>query len=141
MRLWLGIGLLFGAAFLVVRAFEFAGLNVRWDSNAYGSVVWLLLSGVALRTMAIALPIVGGIALTIPGVGSRLATLATIATASEGGGDPSVVGRLGALRYGTAMFYDHAVLGVGPGNFIARAAEYQRADGFLFDRPKPVELP
>ena len=42
-RLWLGISLLFGLAFLVVRAFEFAGLNVRWDSNAYGSVVWLLL--------------------------------------------------------------------------------------------------
>lgn len=42
-RLWLGISLLFGTAFLVVRAFEFAGLNVRWDSNAYGSVVWMLL--------------------------------------------------------------------------------------------------
>ena len=42
-RLWLGISLLFGLAFLVVRAFEFAGLNVRWDSNAYGSAVWLLL--------------------------------------------------------------------------------------------------
>ncbi len=42
-RVWLGISLLFGLAFLVVRAFEFAGLNVRWDSNAYGSVVWLLL--------------------------------------------------------------------------------------------------
>jgi heme/copper-type cytochrome/quinol oxidase subunit 3 len=42
-RLWLGISLLFATAFLVVRVFEFAGLNVRWDSNAYGSVVWLLL--------------------------------------------------------------------------------------------------
>ena len=42
-RLWLGIGLLFAGAFLVVRGFEFAALNVRWDSNAYGSVVWLLL--------------------------------------------------------------------------------------------------
>jgi heme/copper-type cytochrome/quinol oxidase subunit 3 len=42
-RLWLGISLLFGTAFLVVRAFEFSGLNVRWDSNAYGSVVWMLL--------------------------------------------------------------------------------------------------
>jgi heme/copper-type cytochrome/quinol oxidase subunit 3 len=42
-RLWLGIGLVFALAFLVVRCFEFAGLNVRWDSNAYGSVVWLLM--------------------------------------------------------------------------------------------------
>lgn len=28
---------------LIVRAFEFAALNVSWDTNAYGSVVWLLL--------------------------------------------------------------------------------------------------
>ncbi|MFL6694481.1 MAG: cytochrome c oxidase subunit 3 [Ramlibacter sp.] len=42
-RIWLCAGLLLGLAFLVVRCFEFAGLNVRWDSNAYGSVVWILL--------------------------------------------------------------------------------------------------
>jgi heme/copper-type cytochrome/quinol oxidase subunit 3 len=28
---------------LVLRAFEFPALNVSWDSNAYGSAVWLLL--------------------------------------------------------------------------------------------------
>lgn len=42
-RVWLWLGILFGVAFLVVRAYEFAGLNVRWDSSAYGSVVWMLL--------------------------------------------------------------------------------------------------
>lgn len=42
-RLWLGVGCLFGVALLAVRVFEFAALNVRWDSNAYGSVVWVLL--------------------------------------------------------------------------------------------------
>jgi heme/copper-type cytochrome/quinol oxidase subunit 3 len=30
-------------AFLIVRIFEFRSLNVTWDFNAYGSVVWLLL--------------------------------------------------------------------------------------------------
>ena len=35
--------LAFALAFLVVRGFEFAALNVRWDANAYGSIVWLLL--------------------------------------------------------------------------------------------------
>jgi len=34
---------LFGVAPLVVRVYEFAALNVWWDSNAYGSIVWLLL--------------------------------------------------------------------------------------------------
>jgi heme/copper-type cytochrome/quinol oxidase subunit 3 len=43
MRLWMVIADLFGAAFLVGRGFEFAHLNVRWDTNAYGSMIWLLL--------------------------------------------------------------------------------------------------
>ena len=33
----------FGIVPLIVRAFEFPNLNVRWDSDAYGSVVWFLL--------------------------------------------------------------------------------------------------
>jgi heme/copper-type cytochrome/quinol oxidase subunit 3 len=28
---------------LVLRGFEFAALNTRWDSHAYGSVVWVLI--------------------------------------------------------------------------------------------------
>jgi cytochrome c oxidase subunit III len=42
-RLWMVVAIAFGLAFNVVRIFEFAALNVRWDTNAYGSVVWLLL--------------------------------------------------------------------------------------------------
>lgn len=42
-RIWLCVGLLFGAAFLAVRVMEFATLNVRWDSNAYGTIVWTLM--------------------------------------------------------------------------------------------------
>jgi heme/copper-type cytochrome/quinol oxidase subunit 3 len=33
----------FASAFLVVRVFEFGALGCRWDSNAYGSIVWTLL--------------------------------------------------------------------------------------------------
>jgi len=43
-RLWLAVCLVFAAAFLVVRIFEYGALNCRWDTNAYGSVVWVLLS-------------------------------------------------------------------------------------------------
>ena len=28
---------------LIVRIFEFKGMNIYWDTNAYGSIVWLLL--------------------------------------------------------------------------------------------------
>ncbi|MGN6234024.1 MAG: cytochrome c oxidase subunit 3 [Trinickia sp.] len=42
-RAWLVVCLLFAIAFLVVRTFEFASLNVTWYANAYGSIVWFLL--------------------------------------------------------------------------------------------------
>ncbi len=42
-RIWLVVCLSFAVAFLVVRAVEFAALNVTWYANAYGSIVWFLL--------------------------------------------------------------------------------------------------
>ncbi|HTM26551.1 MAG TPA: cytochrome c oxidase subunit 3 [Vicinamibacterales bacterium] len=42
-KLWLAVCLLFAVGFNVVRFLEFGALNVRWDANAYGSVVWVLL--------------------------------------------------------------------------------------------------
>jgi heme/copper-type cytochrome/quinol oxidase subunit 3 len=42
-RLWLCVSLVFAFAFVIVRIFEFGALNVWWDSNAYGSIVWALL--------------------------------------------------------------------------------------------------
>jgi cytochrome c oxidase subunit I+III len=46
-RTWSQIGLIIGivcgVAAIVLRSFEFAAVYFRWDSNAYGSVVWFLL--------------------------------------------------------------------------------------------------
>jgi len=42
-RIWMVVCLAFAVAFNVVRVFEFAHLNVMWDHDAYGSIVWLLL--------------------------------------------------------------------------------------------------
>jgi heme/copper-type cytochrome/quinol oxidase subunit 3 len=42
-RLWMVVCLLFSLVFLGVRALEFTTLNTRWDSDAYGSVVWMLM--------------------------------------------------------------------------------------------------
>jgi cytochrome c oxidase subunit III len=61
-RIWLVASVLFGLAFTVVRAFEFATLNVRWDSSAYGSVVWLLLG---LHTTHILTDLLDTIVLTV----------------------------------------------------------------------------
>jgi cytochrome c oxidase subunit 3 len=42
-RIGLVLCLAFSLAFLGVRTLEFTTLNCRWDSSAYGSIVWLLL--------------------------------------------------------------------------------------------------
>ena len=42
-RLWMLVAIAVGVVFCVLRIFEFRSLNVGWDSNAYGSMVWLLL--------------------------------------------------------------------------------------------------
>jgi cytochrome c oxidase subunit III len=42
MRTALVVATLMSLACTVLRGFEFAALNTRWDSHAYGSVVWVL---------------------------------------------------------------------------------------------------
>ena len=43
-RLWIVVSMAFALLILVVRAFEFPALNTRWDSQAYGSVLWMLMA-------------------------------------------------------------------------------------------------
>ena len=42
-RRGLAVCLAMSAAFLILRIFEFGALNLRWDANAYGSIIWTLL--------------------------------------------------------------------------------------------------
>jgi heme/copper-type cytochrome/quinol oxidase subunit 3 len=42
-KLWLVVCLALALLFLGVRALEFGALNVRWDTDAYGSIVWMLM--------------------------------------------------------------------------------------------------
>jgi cytochrome c oxidase subunit III len=42
-RIGLLVCLAYGFAFSAIRAFEFPALHCRWDTNAYGSAVWMLL--------------------------------------------------------------------------------------------------
>jgi heme/copper-type cytochrome/quinol oxidase subunit 3 len=43
-RVWMVVCLLFSLVFLGIRVLEFTSLNTRWDSQAYGSVVWMLMA-------------------------------------------------------------------------------------------------
>jgi cytochrome c oxidase subunit I+III len=42
-RLWMFVCMVLALAFNIVRFLEFGALNVRWDTNAYGSITWVLL--------------------------------------------------------------------------------------------------
>jgi heme/copper-type cytochrome/quinol oxidase subunit 3 len=42
-RLWMIVCLMFGVGFNAIRVYEFRHLNVMWDHDAYGSIVWVLL--------------------------------------------------------------------------------------------------
>jgi cytochrome c oxidase subunit III len=42
-RRWVALSVVAAVMFCVTRAFEFTALNVWWDTNAYGSIVWMLL--------------------------------------------------------------------------------------------------
>ncbi len=50
-----------GLAILALRAFEFGTLHVRWDQNAYGSILWALLG---LHTAHILTDVIDTIVLT-----------------------------------------------------------------------------
>ncbi|WP_124076864.1 cytochrome c oxidase subunit 3 [Burkholderia gladioli] len=43
-RGWLLASTVFALAALVLRGFEFGALRVDWNTNAYGSVIWLLMA-------------------------------------------------------------------------------------------------
>ena len=60
-RALLPICLVFGIGFVVVRAFEFGSLGVRWDTNAYGSIVWFIM---ALHTVHLVTDVVDSTVLT-----------------------------------------------------------------------------
>jgi cytochrome c oxidase subunit III len=42
-QFWLIVMTVIGIVALVIRAWEFANLNVQWDTNAYGSITWFVL--------------------------------------------------------------------------------------------------
>ena len=43
-QFWMVVCMLVSVAFLAVRVLEFGALNTRWDTDAYGSVVWMLMA-------------------------------------------------------------------------------------------------
>ena len=53
---------LFGIAFVSIRFFEFKALNVYWDTNAYGSIVWTI---IVIHTFHLVSEVVETIVITV----------------------------------------------------------------------------
>jgi cytochrome c oxidase subunit 3 len=61
-RLWIVVCVVFAAAVQVTRAFEFTALNTHWSQNAYGSIVFAILT---LHTVHLATDFVDTIVLAV----------------------------------------------------------------------------
>jgi heme/copper-type cytochrome/quinol oxidase subunit 3 len=61
-RRWLNVTIVFGLAAIALRVFEYTALNVRWDTNAYGSILWVILS---LHTMHLVTDVVDSVVLAV----------------------------------------------------------------------------
>jgi O-antigen ligase len=94
-------------------------------------LAWLLVLSNRRRLLLAVLPLLLGVLVLTPGVGSRLATLSSLGQAGSGGGDPSLVGRVTVQQAGIAMFLDHPAIGVGPGNFQVVEPQYLRRLGLV----------
>lgn len=42
-QLWIGVCLALGVVMIALRWFEYGAMKFQWDSNAYGSAVWMIL--------------------------------------------------------------------------------------------------
>jgi cytochrome c oxidase subunit 3 len=51
-----------GIIFITIRAFEFTALNVKWDTNAYGSIVWTI---IVIHTFHLVSEVIETIVITI----------------------------------------------------------------------------
>jgi cytochrome c oxidase subunit 3 len=77
-RLWIWVCIAFAAAVQVVRGFEFTALNTHWASNAYGSIVFAILTlhTVHLVTDFVDTVVLGVLVFTGPLTGRRFVDVA-----------------------------------------------------------------
>jgi cytochrome c oxidase subunit III len=61
-RVWLTVAVALSAVAVVLRAYEFGALNVRWDQNAYGSTAWATLG---FHTSLLAIDLLETLVLTL----------------------------------------------------------------------------
>lgn len=94
-------------------------------ATAVALTIWFPFGLARPRRALLVLLVGAAVASMLPGLSSRLATLADAGSATSEGGDPSIAGRVTVLEHAVAMATDHPVLGVGAGNFLLADQEYR----------------
>lgn len=117
-----------GLAGVVAGGIYLTGSRGALIAAGVSAGVWLLLVRPRRRTLVLLAGAAAAV-LAVPGVFTRLATLAAVGDAATAVADPSLRNRAAVQVVGLAMAEDHPVLGVGIGNFLRREPEYQRATG------------
>jgi O-antigen ligase len=98
-------------------------------------VVWLILAGSVQRRLLLVTPLIFGVLFAVPGIGSRLGTLAELKQSNAATFDPSLAGRVATQHAGLRMVSDHPVLGVGAANYEKVVISYAREAGYALAVP------
>jgi hypothetical protein len=115
-----------GAALLVLLGIFLTQSRGAFLAAGAAVVGFAILAGPKVRRYLLLMPVVGVLLLVNPATGPRLATLLDVNKSTEDVVDLSIVYREAAQHAGLAMFADHPLIGVGPGNFNALVPEYVR---------------
>ena len=115
-----------GAALLVLLGIFLTQSRGAYLAAGAAVVSFAILAGPKVRRYLLLMPVVGVLLLVNPATGPRLATLLDVNKSAEDVVDLSIVYRETAQHAGLAMFADHPLIGVGPGNFNSLVPEYVR---------------
>jgi O-antigen ligase len=129
----------FAAFLLLLGGVYLTGSRGTLLVTAVVIAVWLSLAGPAYRRLLLFAPLLAGVLMLVPGVGSRLASVNDVSTTADSQADLSLIGRVQVHKLGVHMFLEHPAIGVGAGNFVVVEPAYQRHYGI--DLPEAVLAP
>jgi O-antigen ligase len=121
----LGVAASSGTIGLLLVGIYLTGSRGTFIATAVVVFMYLLLVGVSLRQILIGVPLVGFVALLVPGVASRLLSMVGLAEQGQRAAvDPSLLERLATQRVGLRMLQDRILTGVGPGGYMEAFPDY-----------------
>ena len=119
-----------GAAFLLGGVY-LTGSRGAMVGLALTAVIWMVAAGPGPRRALVFVPAVLALAMLLPGVGSRMASLADLSPDTQSFAEPdgSIVERTASQKVMWAVFLANPLLGIGPDNVSSVWEEYATEGG------------